>query len=377
MMKIGKFRFALKQAIKVFAQKILLPIVYRFYKRSAVDKNIIIFADAHHNEVPFSMKLLRETMINNGYKVLDFFCDFSSVSLFSLFFRLLSFMKIYATAGCVVICDYFLPVSSCKRPETFVVQLWHSCGLLKKFAYDTTEDIPNGWGKGMFKNYDLVIVSSPSCISKIASAMKIPSDRVQALGVSRTDYYYDKNFIKSCEERFYEVYPEAASKKIVLWSPTFRGNAANPEICGIDGIKLLKEKLPEDLFLLVKLHPYLNCLKNFQEWGCPFPTEELLPIVSLLITDYSSVLFDFLIFERPIVLFAPDLEEYSARRGFYIDYSDLPGPTVKKNEELCSAVLKSLEFPDLNKIRNFCRAYMRSCDGNATERIKNKIRFFL
>lgn len=148
----------------MFLQNILLPLVYRFYAGKPVRRGSIIFADAHHEEIPFSMRRVYEMLAEReasdsgvsetGPAPIEVFVrDFNRMSYGELMRYLLKFMKQYATAEYVFVCDYYLPAASCrKRPETKLIQLWHSCGLMKKIAYDAGEDIPANYKGNMFGN---------------------------------------------------------------------------------------------------------------------------------------------------------------------------------------------------------------------------------
>lgn len=135
--------FRLRQYIKMLLQNVLLPMVYFCFRHRPVRKGSVLFADAHHDEMPFSMRRMYEEVqlgcADEGQdkeektQIELFVRDFNGMSFGALALWLLRFMKQYATAEYVFICDYFLPVSSCrKRKETKVVQLWHSCGLMKR-----------------------------------------------------------------------------------------------------------------------------------------------------------------------------------------------------------------------------------------------------
>jgi CDP-glycerol glycerophosphotransferase (TagB/SpsB family) len=97
----------------------------------------------------------------------------------------------------------------------------------------------------------------------------------------------------------------------------------------------------------------------------------------LLITDYSSVFFEYLLLDRPILFYAPDLQDYTKDRGCYLDYEALPGEIVTEPAKIGAAVERILkeEAPEMaEKRRGFRRQYMEACDGNATERILAVIR---
>ena len=96
--------------------------------------------------------------------------------------------------------------------------------------------------------------------------------------------------------------------------------------------------------MLVKVHPYLYKdalkIKRLKPYLIPdyFDTNEILAIVDLMITDYSSIFFDYLVTNKPIVFYTPDLDEYQSSRGMYIANRDLPGPVVHHIEDVITAI---------------------------------------
>lgn len=362
--------FIIKQFLKMVLQHMVLPVLYCFWRIIYRGKSpeLIIFADAHHEELPYSMKNVHEELIKRGYQVVDEIHDYGKVSQLKSFGLAARFMKLYAQARVVFICDNFFPAVSCKKsPQTKVVQLWHSCGLLKKMGYDTYEDIPKYYIGNVYKNYDLVTVSAPACVEHLTRAMRQKDGVVQALGVSRTDTYYDQQWLEQCRKKFYETYPQAAGKKVVLWAPTFRGNAADPYQVGTDAILQLEKELGDEYFVIRKVHPHIEAKYHLS--NCNITSEQLLPVTDLMITDYSSILFDYLFFEKPYVLFAPDMEEYLDKRGFYVEYDSLSPYVVTAEIQLKQTVLKALEADNkewLNRQKDF---HISSCDGHTTKRI--------
>lgn len=361
----------IKQRLKTFLQLGVLPIYYKISIRGEVNSKRVIFADAHSNSLPYSMELLHKKFQDEGYEVIDFICDYNHSGFLTTLKSMFNFMKCYANAKYVIICDYFLPVSSAdKRPETVVVQLWHACGMFKKFGYDAEDDISKDYKGFPSKNFDLVTVTSKICEKTYANAFHISENNVKALGLSRTDCFFDETYLQRCKDDFYNTYPNAKGKKIVLWAPTFRGNAGNPILVGKDAIDGLQSKLGDDWFVVTKLHPHF---KNVQGSNCSIPTERVLPVVDILISDYSTVIFEYLLFNRPLVLFVPDFNEYYSNRGFYFDYSELPGCIVKDGNELANAIENQFKNNELDKIKTFRDRYLSACDGNATDRIYDEI----
>lgn len=360
------WKFTLRQITKMILQSFLLPCVYRLYRYQKVDSQLILFADAHHDTLPDAMEEMYEAAQSYGKKVETCFLNYDKASFKDIGWNMIHFMKQYAHASVVFICDYYLPAGSCrKRPETQVVQLWHACGALKKFGFDAEDDIPSFYKGNPMRNATMVSVSSAWCVPLYARAFGLAEEKVIPLGVSRTDRYYKESYNERCREEFFLKHPEAKGKKIILWAPTFRGKASNPNQIGMESILRLAKELGPEFYVIRKLHPHMEGKAGVSDTA--ILTERLLPICDILITDYSSVLFDYLIYKKPLVLFAPDLTQYDENRGFYMNYKEIPGTLVMEERQLASAV-RTARFEE-KTWRQFYKKYMDACDGGATERI--------
>lgn len=364
-----RLKFYIKQIVKMAVQHIYLPIIYFCHSRRKVQRGLVVFADAHHNTIPFSMQRMRSAVNElENVQILDMYLDFQKCGTKKLILWLNKFMKVYGKAEYVFICDNFLPVSSCKkRAETKVIQLWHSGGLLKKAGYDTADSVPGIYKGNVFKNYDLLTASAECCVDILTKSFLQPQGVVKATGISRSDNYFDEEYNRICREEFYAEYPQAKGRKIVLWVPTFRGNAADPKLEGESELEKAFESLP-DCFLVKKLHPHFEN-KHKDKISCKIPSERLLPVADLLITDYSSIVFDYLAYRKPFVLFAPDLEEYQKNHGFYLPYDSYPATVAKNSDELANAVKYELSSRDESELEECYNYHMGACDGHSTERI--------
>lgn len=365
-------RFVAKQYLKMFFQLVFLPIIYALFRYRTIDENRVIFADAHHTEIPFSMQEMHKEMERRGFEIVDYFDDYSKMGITDRLKSMVGFMKIYATAKYVFLCDYYLPAAACrKKKDTVVVQLWHSGGLLKKIGFDAVDDIPSYYKLNPHKNYTLMTVSAECCIEVLSKALRLPPGVIQATGISRSDCYFSKTFTEEARDVFWSQYPKARDKKIILWAPTFRGNSSSPFLVGTEDILKLQKNLGEEYLVLIKAHPHIKCNSDIS--NCSLPSEQLLPVIDLLITDYSSILFDYIIYEKPFVLFVPDYKVYEQKRGFYVDYSSLPGTIVKDGEKLDEAVQRELKSPKSDQLKMCRQFHMGSCDGHSTQRILKQI----
>lgn len=358
-----------KETIKSLLQSVVLPAVYRRAASKPVDEKLVILSDCHHDKCPYSMMRIRDFLVNNtDYRVLEIYRDYGAGSFYALK-ESIAFMREYARASYVFICDNHLPVAGAKkRSETKVVQLWHAGGALKRFGYDSEWNIPSGYkGGNVFGNYNLVTVSADYAVEPFTSAMRAARGVVRATGISRTDYCFDRSYIEKQKKRFFDNHPDAAGKKIVLWAPTFRGSASDPMFFGGDEIDRLKRELGDEYYIIRKLHPHAKRREELND--SDMSSEALMMVCDLLITDYSSILYDYSLLNKPLILFAPDLDTYVRDNGFYEDYDSIPAPHVTDYDGLKDAVLDMYENFDVNAMEAFRKRTMTYCDGRATERI--------
>lgn len=363
-------KFKIKQLFKMMCQHIIFPFIYFINRWKKVDKRLVVLADAHHNSCPPHMMEMRNALYNRDFKVEEFFFDLEELTPWEGFKKMVSFMALYPSCKVVVICDYFLPVASCnKKKKTKVIQLWHGCGAFKKFGYNAKEDIPLNYKGNVFENNDIITVSGDACVRFFSMAMQA-GGRVFPVGVSHTDRLFNQEYIEQCKDMLRYEYPDSAGKKIILWAPTFRGNASNPSMAGelyIDNL-IAENKFCMDVFIIKSPHPHLSDGKN------RMTTDELIACADVLVTDYSSVFFEYLIMDKPIVFFAPDFEDYYADRGFYLDYEDLPGDIITGSDDAEKRLVEAITTafisdPLADRRRLYRLEYMSKCDGYATSRI--------
>ena len=167
-------------------------------------------------------------------------------------------------------------------------------------------------------------------------------------------------------------------KKIILYAPTFRGSvrdASSPD--RLDPVRM-KEALGRDHILLIKHHPFVKERPPIPAEAADFAfdmtdrltIEELITSADICITDYSSIIFEYSLFERPLIFFAFDLDSYLDERGFYYPPQDMmPGPVCRTQDELIRELQKARETFDLARVREFKYRFMSGCDGHATSRV--------
>lgn len=273
-------------------------------------------------------------------------------------------------------CDYLQRVEL--KPKQKLVQIWHACGAFKKFGLDSLlNDIQKE--RAIHGQYDVVCVSSENIRADYAGAFGIGIDKVQALGIPRTDLFYDDHTVDELKKQFYAEYPQYQNKKIILYCPTFREKnevkvANEPQIEWDE----FSEALPENAVMLIKNHPVVTedlldgrKYPNIANTGVN--TNILMMAADIMITDYSSVIFECSILNKPIIFYCPDYEEYE--RDFYLEFlEDTYGDFTVTQEELTRAIIKNLEKPNLEKLAEFKEKYMGACDGHSTEHVVQMIK---
>ena len=251
-----------------------------------------------------------------------------------------------ATAGTILMDNIFMPMAYAPiSPKAKVVQLWHGTGTIKRFGLDSETGEVARLAKKANQRITHLIVNSEKTKRQYAKAFGISPDKAYILGMPRTDLILDSGKMEIKKQKFYEQYPALKGKRCTLYAPTFRDDEVENPRLALDLASFAK-KMGEKDVLLLRLHPhvaekfsgeigkeYAGKIINMSDY--PGVTT-LLAVSDCLITDYSSIVFEYCLFDRPMIFYAYDLEKFEKDgRNFYDDYpSFVPGPVVKKQEEL-------------------------------------------
>ncbi|MDR1851381.1 MAG: CDP-glycerol glycerophosphotransferase family protein [Propionibacteriaceae bacterium] len=257
-------------------------------------------------------------------------------------------------AGLIAITHGFGDVNRYAEGGAKIVQLWHGTPI-KKLHLDSPQvldigklgDIPGTKLaiKSMYRvglrSIDLFPVSSDAVVPFISSAFGL-TKQVQPLGEPRTDVMFGgskRDRTDQARALWAKSIPELGDRRIILYAPTWRDGGPDPAIPTPDEWKTMQAWLGEnDAVLVLRPHPYSisdypkseGSIKVLSRGEQPY----LMPLlwgVDTLITDYSSTISDYSITGRPIVMFAPDLAKYEAKRGLYLDYEWLSGGRRHRN----------------------------------------------
>ena len=380
-----KFISKLRRIRKHYRYKVYFPKVYSSYCTEPVQENKVLFLEMRFTKLSNSFELIYKALEESGeYDLKCSYVQFNFIRGREFTQRVNEMLKELATAKYVFVDDASLILSSIPlRKETVAINLWHACGAFKKFGRSTAElkfgssaatldKYPN------YGNLTHVTVSSPEVIWAYEEAMHLPKGIVKATGVSRTDQFYDKEFVESRKQKLYEIMPEAKDKKVILYAPTFRGHVATASSPDRIDFERFCRELGNEYVIVCKHHPFVKNppiipeeLQHFaRDLTKYLAIEDLLCCADICISDYSSLVFEYSLFEKPMIFYAYDYDNYCDWRGFYYDYSEFtPGPVVQTEDELLNSIKNIDTQFDKQKVIDFKEKFMGSCDGHATERI--------
>ena len=368
--------------------KYLIQIVYLISKIMPVKKRIVfatyrtlelkdnfkfIYDEVKRQELDYETKFLFKKLSPGIMGRLDYLVHLCEATYY------------LATSQYFLIDDYYYPVYVVKlRKGTEVVQVWHACGAFKKFGYsviDKEYGADNNYIKyvSIHTNYSHVLVSSKEVVHHYAEAFNMDEKNILPIGVPRTDIFFDDIAIQKAKRNLYELYPCLKNKKLVLYAPTFRGASQHEANMSVPfNIQEVLSAIGEDAVLGFKMHPFVKDLPNLDAYENAVDlstygeVNEILLLADILITDYSSLVFEFSLLERPMIFYTDDLERYESERDFYYKYEELvPGPIVSTTDELVD-VLQKDEY-DMGRIKAFKHKFFDDTDGLASKRFVDTV----
>lgn len=380
----------MKQKIRLLQRRTvhyLLAMTYWLTKRLPIQSKKVVFATYRSDRLVDNFRAVYDELERRdlGYEYVFLLKRFpqSLVGQIQYVFHMMRATYELATARYFIIDDYYYPVYvSSLRKGTEVIQLWHACGAFKKFGYsvlDKSYSPDDDYLKmvQIHRNYSKVYVSGEACIAPYADAFGMTQERIYPLGVPRTDQLLNTARQTRVREKLYDRYPEWRKKRIILLAPTFRGNGQTTAHYDQElDFEKFRRELGPDTVLLLRMHPfvlnppivpdaYSDQIINMTDYP---DINDLMQIADILITDYSSVIFEFALLQKPMIFLVNDLQSYKAERDFYFPYeSFVPGPIVSTFEDVI-AWIKRGQF-DTQKIETFANQFFTYQDGEATKRI--------
>ncbi|MDD6467361.1 MAG: CDP-glycerol glycerophosphotransferase family protein [Erysipelotrichaceae bacterium] len=375
--------------------------IYLFFYPRKVNQKRVLFEAFMGRKYADSPKAIYEYMLNcddySDYEFVWFFLDPSSEEIISRNPRTkivkhgsVEYYKMYATSKYWVtnsrVTDAIL-----KKKDQVYLQCWHGTPL-KKLGFDIKVESGNAMNsiKDIHykyqvdsKKYTWLLSPSKFCTEKFTSAFNLKAvgkdDIIIEKGYPRNDYLI--NYQQEDVDKIKKSLNLPMDKKVILYAPTWRDNQHKSGLgytykTEVDFDRLRKE-LSDEYVILFRAHYFVANQFDFSKYaGFVFDASsyneinDLYIISDLLITDYSSVFFDFSILKRPIIFYMYDLDEYQhVLRDFYISLDELPGRIVENEDDLLDAIKDAQSFTYDEKYKKFNDTYTYLDDGQAAKRV--------
>lgn len=369
---------------------------YEKEKKKPIKKKQVLFLSERPFETNSNLALISEKFREdtNSDITTVLYTNTKTIDKLS-FLEIHSIAKLIAQSSLIILEDFYPQLHFLTlRKETRLVQLWHACGAFKTFGFSRLDKAGGPTQRSMnHRSYDYTFVSGKRIQPIYAEAFGIPMKNVLPLGVPRTDYLFDDAYKTKKRRELFEDYPVLKGKKVVLFAPTFRGHGNKDAFYPVEKFHVDKfmEQLPKDTILLLKNHPFVKQSFPFDEkWSerildfsnCSENINDLLLVTDLLITDYSSVIFEASLLHIPMLFYAFDQEEYLESRDIYYDFDTfIPGPVLKTEAALSKYTNKMLTGSCAaafsKQIEHFISQYLEILDGKSADRIYSFLKTLL
>ena len=368
---------------------ILFKICFAFFKIFPL-KNKTVFLSSFGDNAYF---LAKELARDNGHPIvfvnqtrckIDFstipaankkIYAFESINIVDTLFSIYHL----ATAKYVFVDNYAGVLSAVAfRKEVKCVQLWHAAGAIKKFGWSDPEtNARSARAKARFQQvydrFQFIPVGSQQMADIFSASFHVDQSHFLYTGVPQTDFYFDEEAKARGLERVKKAFPEANGKKVVLYAPTFRKDALQKMELKLDIAKMLEE-LPDDVLILVRLHPSVHEAAKLPDHPrvllvSEYPhLNELLLVSDILVTDYSSIPVEFSLLSKKMIFYTYDSESYGRTQGIWAENNlYFPGPVAKTTSEVIRHIADpEIDYAQIEDFRNHWNTYS---NGHSTKQL--------
>ena len=391
-----RLRVNIDKTVRVFRSRWRFKtfIYFRYYNKKPINPKQITFISFSGKFYSDSPKYLYEYLYNTYGDEYDYVWILNDrnveipgnpkiVKRFSLqYYKELARSKFWVTNG-------RQPLRLYKRDSQEIISTWHGTPLKKLGldignVYTRNANIKKDYIK-VSNRWDYLISPNEYTTNILRSSFGYQG-KILETGYPRNDILYNATEEQVSQIKIDLNLPE--DKKIILYAPTWRDDEYYDAGKMHFELKLemdkLQEALGDEYILLVRTHYFVADKMNLESYkGFAFDVSkyddiaELYLISDILITDYSSVFFDFANLRRPILFYTYDLEKYeNVLRGFYIDiHSEVPGPLLKTTDEVIDSIIhiEDLKEEYASKYDEFYDRFCGIEDGNASKRIIDEI----
>lgn len=316
-----------------------------------VKKNKIVASSYYGRGYSDNIKYIVEKLLGKGYDIVWLTLNEKEAATLPSGVRSCRFRSAkaaYELSTASVWVDNCRKFARYKKPNQLFIETWHGGGAQKKSEKDVVETLGPGYGEKAMRDsshFDIML-SDSRFQTELYYRSFWYSGHVAEIGYPRYDIIYEQN--AALVKKVHAFYGIPADTGIVVYAPTFRRDHSFAPYA-IDYPRLLgalKTRFGRNFAALVHLHP--NVANGFEQIQYDGKTvinatyypdmQELIAASDVMISDYSSVNFDFCLTGKPALRFCADLEAYAADRNFYYDITEYPFPMATDNDGLCNLI---------------------------------------
>lgn len=337
--------------------------------------SILLFND-QSEEIASNMEALKEALIKNGYKPEESFRAITTKH-YGVLHWLKTLRKI-ARAKYIFMDDHCQTTDWLPIKGAVITQIWHAGAGFKSTGYSRFGHTASPAPESGHRQYTYGIAGSRKIRHFFSEVWGINDSMVLPAGMPRLDEYLDPKYKAKTTEELLHKFP-ILSKRVILFAPTYRGenkkHAYYPyEMIDFDRLYEVLQKT--NSVFIFKMHPFISepvpIPKKYSDRMydiSSYPNiNDLFYVTDLLITDYSSNIYEFSLMRKPMLFFAYDIDAYSNSRGFHRDYrSNVPGKITETFDEMCDAILN--EDFEYEKVHEYVENNFEKTDSHACDRI--------
>lgn len=375
-----------RRIIDSHKRKIYQTVYNHHRKKYRNNENTVMFLYEENYNIDSNLRAVRDRLkargLDDTLTVMEQEWQFTPSSRYGLRKRLsLNFdlLKKLAMPN-IILMDNYVPEFEWLRmdKETKIICLWHAGAGFKSVGYSRWGHLAAPAPFMGHRVYTYGIAGSKHIAHFFSEAWGINTERVIPTGMPRIDKYLDAAHREATTKELYEKYPFLQGKKVILFAPTFRGSNHKTAHYPFDVIDFdeFNRVCGDEYIVLFKMHPWISqpieipekYADKFYDFGSYSNINELFYVTDLLITDYSSSIYEFSLMRKPMLFFAYDEVQYAATRGFHREYKlSAPGKVCATFEELLAAIEhKDFEY---EKVEEYVEKHFDIIDSNSSDRV--------
>ncbi|MCR5419268.1 MAG: CDP-glycerol glycerophosphotransferase family protein [Lachnospiraceae bacterium] len=349
---------------------------------SKEQKPVVLFLSQLSDQIGSNLRAVKDRMIERGlekdYRIVEYAADCRKEGGKA---QVPEAVRLLAKSDIVLMDDHVPFLDRIDPKDTTLIQLWHAGVGFKATGYSRWGHKGSVGPVSAHRKYTWGVTASKQTVPIFSELWGIADEKVIDCGIPRMDAMLDPARAAKTREGLFEKYPACRGKKVILFAPTYRGrdrrDATYPfEKLGFE--EWSKRAEAEGYVVLIRMHPWIR-QKDFVPVSCreriivtdsSDATADLFQIADLLITDYSSVVFEFAPLLRPMLFYVFDKEEYASSRGFHHDFAkNAPGREVTDFEGLLDAI--SADKGDISAVDAYTKRFFdrERLDGHSCDRV--------